>query len=59
MALLGKSLPHDSAREHVTGAAVYLDDLVPRRNELLVDFVGSPLAHGRIKRVDVAAALQD
>jgi len=58
MPLLGKPLPHDSAREHVTGEAVYLDDLVPLRNELLVAFVGSPVAHGRILRIDVAAARQ-
>jgi xanthine dehydrogenase large subunit len=56
MALSGKSLPHDSAREHVTGEAVYIDDRVPLVNELRVDVVGSPLAHGRIKQIDVTAA---
>src|SRR5712692_693563 len=56
MAILGKSIPHDSAREHVTGEAVYLDDLPPSVNELLVDFVGSPLAHARLKSVDVTEA---
>jgi xanthine dehydrogenase large subunit len=53
---LGKAIPHDSARDHVTGGAVYLDDLLPARNEVLVDFVGSPLAHGRIISVDTSAA---
>jgi xanthine dehydrogenase large subunit len=56
MSLIGKSIPHDAAREHVTGEATYIDDLVPMRNELLADFVGSPLAHGRIKKIDVSAA---
>jgi xanthine dehydrogenase large subunit len=56
MALLGQALPHDSAREHVTGEAVYLDDLPPLHSELRVDFVGSPVAHGRIRRIDVARA---
>jgi xanthine dehydrogenase large subunit len=56
MSLLGKSLAHDSAGEHVSGEAVYLDDLPATRNELLVDFVGSPLAHARIKSVDVTEA---
>jgi xanthine dehydrogenase large subunit len=56
MALLGQPLPHDSAREHVTGEAVYVDDLPPLWNELRVDFVGSPVAHGRIRRIDVARA---
>ena len=56
MPLVGKSIPHDAAREHVTGQATYIDDLVPMRNELVVDFVGSPLAHGRIKKIDVSQA---
>src|SRR5713226_5014026 len=56
MTLLGKPMAHDSAREHVSGEAVYLDDLPSLANELFVDFVGSPLAHARIKSVDVTAA---
>jgi xanthine dehydrogenase large subunit len=56
MTLLGKPLPHDSARLHVTGEALYIDDLPPLRNELIVDFVSSPVAHGRIKSMDVSAA---
>jgi xanthine dehydrogenase large subunit len=58
MASIGQSLPHDSAREHVRGEAVYIDDLPPLRGELIVDFVGSPVAHGHIVSVDVAAARQ-
>jgi xanthine dehydrogenase large subunit len=58
MALLGQSLPHDSAREHVTGEAVFIDDMPLLPNELRVDFVGSPVAHGRIRRLDVAQARQ-
>ncbi len=49
---------HESAQAHVTGQAVYLDDLPPFRNELLVEFVGSPLAHGRIVALDVSEAAQ-
>ncbi len=55
---LGQSVPHDSAREHVRGEAVYIDDLPPLWGELCVDFVGSPMAHGRIRSIDVAAARQ-
>ena len=55
---VGRSTPHESARAHVTGRAVYLDDLPPFRNELLVEFVGSPLAHARIVALDVTAAAQ-
>ena len=54
--VLGSPLPHESARAHVTGEAVYIDDIPPSRGELLVDFVGSPLAHGRIVSIDVAEA---
>jgi xanthine dehydrogenase large subunit len=56
MATIGQPLPHESARGHVCGEAVYVDDLPPLRGEIVVDFVGSPVAHGRIKSVDVAAA---
>src|SRR5436305_9397164 len=56
MATIGQPLPHDSAREHVRGEAAYVDDLPPLRGELVVDFVGSPVAHGRIRSVDVSAA---
>jgi len=56
MANLGRPLPHDSAREHVRGEAVYLDDLPPLLGELCVDVVGSPVAHGRVKLIDVDAA---
>src|SRR5437763_14928201 len=56
MSVIGRPLPHDSAREHVRGEAVYVDDLPPLRGELVVDFVGSPSAHGRVVAVDVTAA---
>ena len=58
MSTLGKPVPHDSARDHVTGAAVYLDDLPSIRGELLVECLGSPVAHGRIRALDTAAAAQ-
>jgi xanthine dehydrogenase large subunit len=56
MSVIGQSLPHESAREHVRGTAAYVDDLPPIRGELIVDFVGSPVAHGRIVSVDVERA---
>jgi xanthine dehydrogenase large subunit len=54
---VGQPVPHESAHRHVTGRAVYIDDLPPFRDELVVEFVGSPLAHARIKGVDVSGAL--
>ncbi len=56
MPVIGTSLPHDSAAGHVTGESVFLDDVRPIHGELLVDFVGSPVAHGRVRSVDTSAA---
>jgi xanthine dehydrogenase molybdopterin binding subunit/xanthine dehydrogenase small subunit len=52
----GQPSAHESAHLHVTGQAVYVDDVPRFRNELLVGFAGSPLAHARIKRLDVTDA---
>jgi xanthine dehydrogenase large subunit len=53
---VGRDVPHDSARGHVTGESLYVDDLPALPGELLVDFVWSPFAHARIRRVDLTAA---
>ena len=53
---VGKNVPHDSARGHVTGESVYVDDIPPLHGELLVDFVWSPFAHARIRSVDIDEA---
>ena len=53
---VGKPIPHDSARAHVTGSAAYIDDYVPRADELLVEFVGSPVACGRVLNIETSAA---
>lgn len=52
---VGASHPHESARGHVTGAAPYIDDMPKLAGELVVDFVGSPYAHGEILHVDTSA----
>ena len=50
-----QSLAHDSAAKHVSGAARYIDDL-PRPPGLLHLQPGlSTCAHGRIKKLDLAA----
>src|SRR5438874_581807 len=56
MPTIGRDIPHDSARGHVSGESIFIDDMPPARGELLVDFVGSPVAHGRIKSVDFSDA---
>jgi xanthine dehydrogenase large subunit len=49
-------LAHDSALRHVTGEALYLDDL-PEPRDLLHAFVRlSERAHARVTRLDVSAA---
>ena len=50
----GKSLAHDSAEIQVTGAGLYTDDNVAITGELLVGFVGSPVAHGLLKQIDLS-----
>lgn len=53
---VGRTIPHDSALGHVTGAADYLADLPRRSDEVIVGFVPSPLASGRLLGIDLAAA---
>ena len=52
MKVVGKQLPHDSAVGHVTGEALFVDDLAFTQNELIVDFIASPIAHGKIKSLN-------
>jgi len=56
MAAAGRNVPHDSARGHVSGESIYIDDIAPSADELIVDFLWSPLAHARIRAVDLEPA---
>ncbi|RTL39701.1 MAG: xanthine dehydrogenase molybdopterin binding subunit [Candidatus Melainabacteria bacterium] len=56
MSVVGKDIPHDSAVGHVTGESIYIDDMPFQKNELVVDYVGSPVAYGKIKSVDYSEA---
>lgn len=57
MTTLGKPLPHESARGHVTGAALYTDDLVLRHPGTLHAWpVCAPHAHARVTRLETRAA---
>ncbi|HVR39632.1 MAG TPA: xanthine dehydrogenase molybdopterin binding subunit [Thermoanaerobaculia bacterium] len=56
MPSVGTNIPHDSARGHVTGESIYIDDMPPLKHELLVDFYWSRVAHGRIRSLDLDAA---
>lgn len=55
--LLGASIPHDSAPKHVSGKAIYIDDM-PEPPGLLHAYLAlSPHAHARIKSVDLSAVI--
>jgi xanthine dehydrogenase large subunit len=53
---LHRPAPHESALGHATGRARYVDDLAAPPGTLVAQVVPSPVAHGRIVRLDVAAA---
>ncbi|MGX9357277.1 xanthine dehydrogenase molybdopterin binding subunit [Roseobacteraceae bacterium S113] len=52
---VAKSLPHDAATLHVTGAARYVDDIPTPQNTLHLAFGLSTIAHGDLTEVDVRA----
>jgi xanthine dehydrogenase large subunit len=54
---VGASIPHDSASKHVSGQAIYIDDM-PEPPGLLHAFLGlSPHAHARIRSIDLSAVI--
>ncbi|WP_040860353.1 xanthine dehydrogenase molybdopterin binding subunit [Nocardia niigatensis] len=57
--VVGVALPHESAALHVTGSALYTDDLVYRTKDVLHAYpVQVPHAHARITAMDTAPALR-
>ncbi|WP_374632309.1 xanthine dehydrogenase molybdopterin binding subunit [Ferrovibrio sp.] len=55
--VVAKSLKHDSAPKHVCGSARYIDDLPEPEGCLHGGLTMAPIAHGRIKSIDLSAAL--
>ncbi len=56
-ALVGTALPHESAAQHVTGRALYTDDLVDRMPGALTAWpVQAERVHAAITRLDVSGA---
>ncbi|WP_424216856.1 xanthine dehydrogenase molybdopterin binding subunit (plasmid) [Streptomyces sp. BI20] len=56
--VVGVSMPHESAHLHVTGGALYTDDLVHRTKDVLhAHPVQVMKAHGRIRAIRVETAL--
>ncbi len=59
MKIAGIALPHESAEGHVTGTALYTDDLVGRFPETLHAWpVMAPHAHAKVIDLDVSPALR-
>src|ERR1041385_622303 len=60
MAIAGKAVPHESARGHVTGSAIYTDDLLSRFPNLLHAWpVTAPPPRARVLALDAAPALDE
>ena len=54
-AVVGASLQHDSAHLHVSGRAIYADDIRLPSGALHAALGMSTIAHGRIKSMDLSA----
>lgn len=54
-ARIGRATPHESAQLHVSGGAHYADDLGLPANTLHAAFGLSPVAHARIRNMDLGA----
>src|SRR6185436_2191448 len=52
-----RALAHESAVGHVTGAALYVDDVAKRRDMLEVWPVTSPHARARVVSIDTSGAI--
>ncbi|KAG9294304.1 hypothetical protein G9A89_021663 [Geosiphon pyriformis] len=55
--VIGQSLPHVSALKHVTGEAIYVDDIPKMHGELYGALLLSQQAHARIISIDPSEAL--
>lgn len=55
-AVVGKGIAHDSAKKHVSGEAVYIDDMADLPGTLHAALILSPVAAGTLKGMDTAKA---
>src|SRR5690625_6382837 len=56
---VGMAIPHESAAGHVTGTALYTDDLAGRSSGALQAWpVQAPHAHARVLAIDTDQAVQ-
>ncbi|WP_293371770.1 xanthine dehydrogenase molybdopterin binding subunit [Nevskia sp.] len=54
---IGASLRHEAAHLHVSGRAIYVDDIPLPANTLHAAFGLSPVAHGRLRALDLSGVL--
>ncbi len=54
---VGHSVAHESGHQHVTGSARYVDDLPEPKGVLFAAIVGSRIAKGRIRSMDLSAVM--
>src|SRR5258705_3501567 len=57
--VIGEPHPHDSAHLHVTGKALYCDDIALPAATLHAAFGISSISHGRIRELDLAPVMAD
>jgi xanthine dehydrogenase large subunit len=57
LAVVRRPFPHDSAEKHVTGRALYIDDLPEPAGTLHLAVGGAPVAAGRLRALDLASVL--
>ena len=50
---VGRALAHDSARKHVSGEAVYVEDQPPFHTQYFACIGGSEIAHGKVTKLDL------
>ncbi|MGB7432040.1 MAG: molybdopterin cofactor-binding domain-containing protein, partial [Ahrensia sp.] len=55
--VVGKGIAHDSAKKHVAGEAIYIDDMPDLPGTLHTAFITSPVAHATLKGVNADKAL--
>lgn len=55
---VGKNIPHDSSRGHVTGGSVFIDDRGLTQKEVFVLPIGVAAAAGTLKAIDASKALE-
>jgi xanthine dehydrogenase large subunit len=54
---VGRAVPHDSAELHVSGEALYCDDIPAPANTLHAAFGISTIAHGNVRRLDLSRVM--